>query len=90
MKLGDSVGALVVQSKRCEKLSEQYEALLVTLAAQLAWVVPDVKQLKVVGKNNIRVLGVKGAPGVAVGEVVHAFFLLVRASTNRRMCGYRT
>lgn len=69
VKLGDSVGALVVQSIRCEKLPEQYEALLVTLAAQLSWIVPDVKQLKVVGKNNIRLPGAKGAPGVAVAEV---------------------
>ncbi|WP_286240806.1 phosphoenolpyruvate--protein phosphotransferase [Neptuniibacter halophilus] len=69
VKQGQSVGGLVVQSRRAEALPAESEALLVTLAAQLAWIVPDLQQLKGRTAVNLRIPGVRGAPGIAVAEV---------------------
>lgn len=71
VRQGESVGGLVVQNRREEKLSEDYEALLVTMAAHLAAIVPNVMLLKGKGKKrlNLRINGVKGAPGIAVAPV---------------------
>ncbi|WP_420554203.1 phosphoenolpyruvate--protein phosphotransferase [Neptuniibacter marinus] len=70
VRQGESVGGLVVQNRRAEKLSEDYEALLVTLAAHLAAIVPNVMRLKKGRKQlNFRIEGVKGAPGIAVAPV---------------------
>jgi phosphotransferase system enzyme I (PtsI)/phosphotransferase system enzyme I (PtsP) len=66
VRAGRVRGVLVVQGSEARKLSLVEEAFLVTLAAQLAFLVGDLNED---ASNNQRVAGVAGAPGVAIGEV---------------------
>jgi phosphoenolpyruvate-protein phosphotransferase len=68
IKQGVCLGGLVVQSKKEEVLAPQLEALLVTLAAQLAWLLPS-QSVLAKSAANIAIEGLKGAKGIAVGEV---------------------
>ncbi|WP_299176785.1 phosphoenolpyruvate--protein phosphotransferase [uncultured Neptuniibacter sp.] len=69
IKQGICLGGLVVQSKKEEVLEPQLEALLVTLAAQLAWLLPSQKVLEKSSSVNLSIEGLKGAKGIAVGAV---------------------
>lgn len=69
VRAGRSVGVLVVQSLEPRRLADHEEAFLVTLAAQLALL--SINQPLFKGSNagkNLRLLGVKGAPGVAIAK----------------------
>lgn len=68
---GKVVGVLVVQSKVAQVLTEQEEAFLLTLAAQLAFIVvniPTTQEASV--KQNIRFKGIKSVEGIALGKAV--------------------
>lgn len=69
IKQGTCLGGLVVQSEKEEILAPNFEALLVTLAAQLVWLLPDQKILETHSRVNIEIPGLKGAGGIAVGKV---------------------
>lgn len=68
VRQGRVIGVLVVQSKDKAKLSEEYEAFLVTLAAHLVLILtgvtPDKREL-----TNLRYPGVVGAAGIAYGKI---------------------
>ncbi len=67
---GKVIGVLVVQGRAARLLSDQEEAFLVTLAAQLALL--KVSQPLSGGPAalvNLRLKGVQGAPGVGLGQV---------------------
>lgn len=68
VRQGNVIGVLVVQSKDKVKLSEEYEAFLVTLAAHLVLILtgvtPDKREL-----TNLRYPGVVGAAGIAYGKI---------------------
>ncbi len=66
VRTGRCTGVLVVQSRQTRPLSEEEEAFLVTLATQLALVVPD-HFARQVADNN-RQQGIKGAPGIGIGS----------------------
>lgn len=68
VKLGKVIGVLVVQSNERRQFSAEDEAFLVTLAAQLAQLKIDIPESKK-KRKIIRVQGLKGAPGIAVGRV---------------------
>lgn len=69
IKQGICLGGLVVQSKKEEVLEEHLEALLLTLAAQLAWLIPNAKILEQSSKVNLAINGLTGSKGVVVGRV---------------------
>ncbi len=68
VRFGEVIGVLVVHRKQAQKFSAEHEALLVTLAAQLALIaanvpLPNDQKLTI----NQRITGAKGAPGIAIG-----------------------
>lgn len=65
---GEVIGGLVVQSASPKQLSEEKEALLVTLAAHLSLIVPGIKQRTEAKNQNIRLKGIKGASGLTLGN----------------------
>jgi len=69
IKQGKCLGGLVVQSRKEEILSPPLEALLVTIAAQLVWLIPDQKTLEQTAPVNLIIPGLKGSGGLAVGNV---------------------
>lgn len=70
VRRGEVIGVLVVQGVRPQMLGEEAEALLVTLASQLALIVANIPDTgKPVSAINRQVLGIKGAPGIGVGAV---------------------
>jgi phosphotransferase system enzyme I (PtsI)/phosphotransferase system enzyme I (PtsP) len=69
IKQGNCLGGLVVQSKKEEVLAPHLEALLVTIAAQLAWLIPDQKVLEKHTPVNLTLSGLKGSGGLAIGAV---------------------
>lgn len=70
VRRGEVIGVLVVQGVRPQMLGEEAEALLVTLASQLALIVANIPDTgKPVSAINRQVLGIKGAPGVGIGAV---------------------
>lgn len=69
IKQGKCLGGLVVQSRRGEVLAPPLEALLITIAAQLVWLIPDQKVLEKNTSVNLAIPGLRGAGGIAVGYV---------------------
>lgn len=69
IKQGICLGGLVVQSMKEEVLTSHLEALLVTIAAQLAWLIPNQQVLENRYSVNLTIPGLKGAAGLAVGEI---------------------
>lgn len=69
IKQGVCLGGLVVQSTKEEVLEAHLEALLLTLAAQLSWLIPNPKILERSSKVNLVINGLIGSKGVAVGKV---------------------
>ncbi len=69
VRQGAVIGVLVVQSKDSVKLNEENEAFLVTLAAHLALILPDVSLTTDANKKNMRYPGVVGAAGIAYGKI---------------------
>jgi len=68
---GHVIGVLVVQSQFSEKFSDETEAVLITLASQLAMIVDRLPNaLRGEPVENTRLPGMKGAPGIGVG-VIH-------------------
>ncbi len=68
VRQGQVIGVLVVQGVQPQLLGEEAQALLVTLALQLALIVaniPDASQLA--SAINRQILGIKGAPGIGIG-----------------------
>lgn len=74
IKQGICLGGLVVQSIKEEVLEPHLEALLVTIAAQLVWLIPDQKVLEKDTPVNLTLSGLKGSGGLAIG-VVHLLTL---------------
>ena len=79
---GELLGILVVQQRAARFFSEEEEALLVTLSAQLSGVIAhafakgvlqDIKKRQGKKRNDILLFGLPGAPGVAIGEAVVMF-----------------
>ncbi|MCF7981967.1 MAG: phosphoenolpyruvate--protein phosphotransferase [Pseudomonadales bacterium] len=64
---GKVIGVLVVQTSEKRQFSKDEEGFLVTLGAQLALMLENYEVPVDDIERNIRVRGVKGAPGVAVG-----------------------
>ncbi|MCL1123847.1 phosphoenolpyruvate--protein phosphotransferase [Shewanella surugensis] len=68
---GEVVGVLVVQNKKAQVLSEQEEAFLLTLAAQLAFIMVNIPKSHDIGvKQNIRYKGIKSVEGIALGKAL--------------------
>lgn len=67
---GKVVGVLVVQGREIRQLSDEEQGFLVTLAAHLALLLGNspLAHGDVVGYNE-RVSGVKGAPGIGIGNI---------------------
>lgn len=65
---GKVIGVLVVQSLETRALSKDEEGFLVTLGAQLALMLENYEIPVDKVEPNLRVRGVKGAPGVAIGQ----------------------
>ncbi len=64
------IGVLVAQSREARVLSADEAAVLVTLGSQLALVVATESIWQDINKSNTRTLsGIKGAPGVGIGQV---------------------
>ncbi|VUD42521.1 Phosphoenolpyruvate-dependent phosphotransferase system [Thalassocella blandensis] len=75
VRFGKVIGALVVQSKQLSKLEKESEAVLTTLASQLALIVAELPaaistSVREATPHNIRVNGNKGAPGIGIGKAV--------------------
>ncbi len=71
MQFGEVIGVLVVQSKREQKLSDDHEAFLTTLASQLALIVANTPSAGHISPpDNQRTTGVKGAPGIGIGSAI--------------------
>ncbi|MAC33429.1 MAG: hypothetical protein CME38_07450 [Haliea sp.] len=69
VRAGAVIGVLVVQSREPRLMSEEEQAFLVTLATQLALVLPTEPLASAGGSNTLRrVRGVKGAPGTGIGQ----------------------
>ena len=71
------IGVIVVQTEREQPFSESAEAFLITVAAQLAGTIKHLLDNNILAelhnerlKRNLRVVGLRGAPGIAVGQVV--------------------
>ncbi|WP_299011871.1 phosphoenolpyruvate--protein phosphotransferase [uncultured Shewanella sp.] len=68
---GEVVGVLVVQSREAQVLSEQEEAFLLTLAAQLAFIVVNIPNTQDAAiKQNRRFKGIKSVEGIGLGKAV--------------------
>ncbi|WP_299493903.1 phosphoenolpyruvate--protein phosphotransferase [uncultured Shewanella sp.] len=68
---GEVVGVLVVQSRQAEVLTEQEEAFLLTLAAQLAFIVVNIPNTQdETIQQNRRYKGVKSVEGVGLGKAI--------------------
>lgn len=68
---GEVIGVLVVQSRQARVLSEQYEAFLSTLAAQLAFIVASLPSMdEQNSQQNIRYRGVKSVEGIGMGQAL--------------------
>ncbi len=68
VRFGEVIGVLAVHRMQAQEFNDEDEALLVTLAAQLALItvnipLPRAKKLT----TNQRIIGSKGAPGIAIG-----------------------
>ncbi len=71
VRFGEVIGVLVVQSKREQKLSDDNEAFLTTLAAQLALIVSNIPTAGQTSPTcNQRMAGIKGAPGIGIGSAI--------------------
>ncbi len=68
VSLGKTIGVLVVQSSEMRQFSNDEEGFFVTLTAQLALLLVNFSLSPYGSENNVRVLGVSGAPGVAIGH----------------------
>lgn len=68
VRFGEVIGVLVVQSAEPEKLHEQDEAFLATLAAQLALIVSGIPAQATGSLLNQRTYGIKSAPGIGIGK----------------------
>lgn len=66
---GQVIGVLVVQSRKAELLSKENEGFLVALASQLALIVSDIPLEAKAEDQNDRHEGVKGAPGIGIGQI---------------------
>lgn len=67
---GEVIGVLTVQGKKAKKISDNYEAFLVTLASQLALIIADIPDnLHSKINENDRFMGVIGSSGIAIGLV---------------------
>lgn len=70
------LGVLTVQQEQARFFTENEEAFLVTLSAQLATAIASIEAQGLIGlydysKNAIKTLkGIGGAPGVAIGEMI--------------------
>jgi phosphotransferase system enzyme I (PtsI)/phosphotransferase system enzyme I (PtsP) len=70
VRKGVVIGVLVAQRGKAEKLAPECEAFLVTLAAHLALIIPEVSEIKSDKKlRNIKQRGISGAPGIAIGKL---------------------
>jgi phosphoenolpyruvate-protein phosphotransferase len=70
VRSGVVIGVLVAQCREARVLSEDEAAVLVTLGSQLALVVATESIWQDINKSGARTLsGIKGAPGVGIGEV---------------------
>ncbi|MFW1677881.1 phosphoenolpyruvate--protein phosphotransferase [Pontibacter sp. JAM-7] len=70
VRSGKVIGALVVQSVLAEPFSDESEAMLLTLASQLAFIVSNLPSNSSHSEKNLRASGIRGAPGVGIGRVV--------------------
>ncbi|MGR6872359.1 phosphoenolpyruvate--protein phosphotransferase [Pseudomonas sp. HK3] len=66
---GKVIGVLVVQSRQAELLDKESEGFLVALASQLALIVSDIPMESKIEDQNDRYMGIKGAPGIGIGNV---------------------
>ncbi|WDE00371.1 phosphoenolpyruvate--protein phosphotransferase [Thalassomonas actiniarum] len=70
------LGILIIQQKEARNFTENEEAFLVTLSAQLAMVLVNAEARGILGQNQDngkwlkQLTGVPGAPGVAMGNIV--------------------
>lgn len=70
VRFGEVVGVLVVQRVQAEKLSDEQEAFLATLASQLALIVANISATTLnASLFNQRTAGVSGSPGIGIGYV---------------------
>lgn len=79
VRRGKVMGVLVVQSFRSERLGNEQEAFLSTLASHLALLVPQIAMQNInEPKINVRYEGISGAVGIAIGKarLSHAESLL--------------
>ncbi len=67
---GKVIGALVVQSALAEPFNPESEAMLLTLASQLAFIVSNLPSSTSHSEKNLRASGIRGAPGVGIGRVI--------------------
>ncbi len=68
VRFGEVIGVLIVHRVQAQQLSDEYEALLITLAAQLALIATDIPlQGAAQPTTNQRITGTKGAAGIAIG-----------------------
>jgi phosphotransferase system enzyme I (PtsP) len=77
------LGVMVAQQRDKRKFDENEESFLITVSAQLAGVIAqtkaqiglaDIKQaVKRRGKAGKQIMGIPGAPGVAIGEAVRSY-----------------
>ena len=66
---GKVIGVLVVQSRKPELLDKENEGFLVALASQLALIVSNIPMETKIEDQNDRYVGIKGAPGIGIGDV---------------------
>jgi phosphotransferase system enzyme I (PtsP) len=90
------LGVLVVQQAEQRRFDESEEAFLVTMSAQLAGVIAHARATgavaadAVAGLTHVKIGGVAGAPGIAIGTVVvvtpgaDLYTVQPRQSSNRR------
>ncbi|MBL7001053.1 MAG: phosphoenolpyruvate--protein phosphotransferase [Gammaproteobacteria bacterium] len=70
VRLGEVIGVLVVQSRSPTRLDDADEAFLVTLGSHLALIVAAISpMISVLNRENLRVSGFSGAPGIGIGSV---------------------
>lgn len=68
VRFGEVVGVLAVQRVQAEKLSDEQEAFLSTLASQLALIVANIPAITLnASLFNQRTTGVSGSPGIGIG-----------------------
>ncbi len=68
VRFGEVIGVLVVHRRQAQQFNAEHEALLITLASQLALMAADIPLPREHKRaTNQRITGTKGAPGIAIG-----------------------